>query len=55
MHAHMMGAIEDGHRMLSLWAKHFGEAHPGIQQYEVSIPQIPIVEGAATNALMKRS
>ena len=35
------------------WAKHFGEAYPSIQQYEVSILHIPIVEGAAANALMQ--
>ena len=36
----------------SKWAKDSGEAHPSIQQYEVSIPQVPIVEGAAADALI---
>ena len=35
------------------WVKHFGEAHPSIQWHEVSILHIPIVEEAATNALME--
>ena len=32
------------------WAKHFGEAHPGIQWYKVSILQVPHVEEAAASA-----